>query len=765
MNPINNVRFAVKLVGGYLLIAAIIAVVAVIGFTNMQRLNANIGSMYDDRLLPVQQVGDIATGVYRIRGDVYKYISEPTARALTEQDIQTQVQMINANIGKYKATQMTEAEKNLIKELDNEWPIYDGVVREILQFVKDGKTEEANAYLLDGGKASNARKSIGDILVKLSAENSSVALSLHDESNSLFQQSAAINWVVSGIGLLLAIVIGVTLSNSISGPLAKVVYMIQEMSLGHLGNRLRLERKDEVGILAQTMDSFAEDLQTLVVANMKKIAEGNLNFEAPMKDARDEIGPALRQTVESLRGTVTEVSRLTRSAVEGHLSVRADASRFSGSYHEIVQGVNDTLDAVIGPINVSAEYMERIAKGDIPNRITDTYHGDFNEIKNNLNICIDAINALVDDTSVLSQAALNGQLSMRADVKRHQGNYRQIVQGINETLDAVINPLNVAAEYVDRIARGEIPGQITTRYKGDFDVLKNNLNRLSDRLREMLTALSVGANNLNTAAAEILSATTQQASGASEQSASISQTTTTVQEVKAISEQSSNRAQEVATASQRTVEVSRAGQKAMQDTIESMAQIKERVESIAENILALSDQTQQIGEIIATVNEIASQSNMLALNASVEAARAGEHGKGFAVVAMEVRSLAEASKQATAQVKSILSEIQKATNTTVMATEEGTKGVEKGVQLAAQARESIEQLGTVINESAQIAVQMMAGGQQQLTGIEQIALAMQNINQVTVQSLASTRQAEKSAQNLNDLARNMSATVNQYRTN
>ena len=581
----------------------------------------------------------------------------------------------------------------------------------------------------------------------------------------IFRQVSTNMWVVTGLGVLIAAALGIVLANSITGPLSQAVFMIQEMSLGYLGNRLKMERQDEIGVLTQTMDGFAEDLQTQVVASMKKIADGDLSFDPPVRNSRDEIGPALKQTVESLRGLVAESNRLTRSTVEGQLSVRADARRFRGGYHEIIQGVNDTLDAVVGPLKMSAETFERIAKGDIPELITETYHGDFNEIKNNLNTCIKAIMALVEDVSLLSQAALEGQLSVRADAKRHQGDYRQIVQSVNDTLDAVIGPLNVAAEYVDRIARGEVPGQISSRYKGDFDILVNNLNRLSERLREMLTALTAAANNLNTAAAEILAATTQQASGATEQSAAISQTTTTVQEVRTITEQGSNRAQEVASASQRTVEVSRTGQKAMQDTIESMAQIRDRVESIAENILALSDQTQQIGEIIATVNEIASQSNMLALNASVEAARAGEHGKGFAVVAMEVRSLAEASKQATAQVKSILSEIQKATNTTVMATEEGTKGVEKGVQLAAQARESIEQLGSVITESAQIAMQMMAGGQQQLTGIEQIAMAMQNINQVTIQSLASTRQAEKSAQTLNDLARDMASTVAQYRLN
>jgi methyl-accepting chemotaxis protein len=200
----------------------------------------------------------------------------------------------------------------------------------------------------------------------------------------------------------------------------------------------------------------------------------------------------------------------------------------------------------------------------------------------------------------------------------------------------------------------------------------------------------------------------------------------------------------------------------VQETIGSMAHIKERVEGIAENILALSEQTQQIGEIIATVNDIAAQSNILALNASVEAARAGEHGKGFAVVAAEVRNLAEQSKQATAQVRAILSDVQNGINATVMATEEGTKVVDAGVGLAAQTREVIVQLAGVIDESAQAAMQMVAGGRQQASGIEQIVLAMQNINQATVQSLASTRQAEKAAQDLNDLAGTLTETVEQY---
>jgi methyl-accepting chemotaxis protein len=344
---------------------------------------------------------------------------------------------------------------------------------------------------------------------------------------------------------------------------------------------------------------------------------------------------------------------------------------------------------------------------------------------------------------------------------------RKILQSEQEQREHLEATVEEYVTHVAQVTQGNLAARLTLdegRHKADDPLiaLGHGMNKMTAAMQDVLRQVRNAANNLSSASAEILAVTTQQASGASEQSAATSQTTTTVDEVKTIAEQSVARAQEVAGASQRTVEVSRTGQQAVEETITSMVQIKARVESIAENILTLSEQTQQIGEIIATVNDIAAQSNILALNASVEAARAGEYGKGFAVVAVEVRNLAEQSKQATAQVRAILSDIQKATNATVMATEEGTKGVDEGMQLAAQAGEAVEQLARVIEGSAQAAAQMVAGGQQQASGVEQIALAMRSINQATVQSLSSTRQAEKVAQELNDLACSLAETVEQY---
>ncbi len=352
-------------------------------------------------------------------------------------------------------------------------------------------------------------------------------------------------------------------------------------------------------------------------------------------------------------------------------------------------------------------------------------------------------------------------------ISRMVARLKQMIDSEREQRDSLEAAVKRYVVFMTEVGRGNLSTRVDVgadEHNGvdPLVVLGNSLNGLTSNLQSMITRIREASNDLTTASAEILAATTQQASGSSEQSAAIAQTSTTVDEVKAIGEQAFLRSQEVVEAANRTVEVSRGGQQTIQETIDSMARIKERVEGIAENILALSEQTQQIGEIIATVSNIASQSNMLALNASVEAARAGEHGKGFAVVAAEVRSLAEQSRQATAQIKSILQDIQKATNATVMATEEGTNVVDQGVRLAAQTQLAISQLADVINESAQRSAQVMAGGRQQASGVEQIALAMQNINQAMVQSLTSTRQSEKAAQDLNALARDLSEMVKQY---
>ncbi|CAK0748561.1 methyl-accepting chemotaxis protein [Gammaproteobacteria bacterium] len=230
------------------------------------------------------------------------------------------------------------------------------------------------------------------------------------------------------------------------------------------------------------------------------VAQGDLNTKSQI-DSKDEIGALgtdLNNTIDAIHALANDVHILVQAAIEGRMAVRADATCHQGDFRKIVQGVNDTLDAVISPLNVAARYVDDISKGAIPAKITDSYNGDFNTIKNNLNTCIDAVNALVVDANLLSRAAVEGKLATRADASKHQGDFRRIVQGVNDTLDAVIGPLNVAARYVDDISKGTIPAKITDSYNGDFNTIKNNLNTCIDAVNTLVA----DANLLSRAAVE-----------------------------------------------------------------------------------------------------------------------------------------------------------------------------------------------------------------------------------------------------------------------
>lgn len=275
-----------------------------------------------------------------------------------------------------------------------------------------------------------------------------------------------------------------------------------------------------------------------------------------------------------------------------------------------------------------------------------------------------------------------------------------------------------------------------------------NINQVLDRVQSIAREIQQALKRVDDDTQAILGATSRQIAMANEQDAVVTETTATVNEVRATVTETAERAQSVAETAQVSVDVSRAGTEAVAEAISGMELIRRRVEDIADNILVLSEHTQQIGEIIATVNSLADQSRMLALNASVEAARAGEEGKGFAVVALEVRNLADQNRDATVQVREILSEIQRATNAAVMVTEEGSKGVDAGQLLVNRAGESIRDLSHAIEEAATAAMQIAASTRQQTIGMDQLTQAMRTIKHSTAEMVTSTMQVEASIQRL-----------------
>jgi methyl-accepting chemotaxis protein len=328
----------------------------------------------------------------------------------------------------------------------------------------------------------------------------------------------------------------------------------------------------------------------------------------------------------------------------------------------------------------------------------------------------------------------------------------------------IANPLRDISKLAEQIAAGDLRVRVHDNGRRDeVGQLSHTLATMVENLRRTTHQIQEATSVLAGSATGIVSAVTSIASGANDTAAAVTETATTVEEVKQTAAMSNQKAKLVSENAQRSVLVSQTGEKSVEETIAGMNRIREQMESIAGSIVRLSEQSQAIGDIISTVNDLAEQSNLLAVNASIEAARAGDQGKGFAVVAQEVKILAEQSKSATSQVRTILSDIQKATSAAVMAIEQGGKAVEAGVKQSTEAGGSIQSLARNVVEAAQAIVQIEASSRQQLQGMDQVAAAMENIKLASGQNVDSMNRVEAAAQNLHELGQTLKQMVEHYK--
>lgn len=327
-------------------------------------------------------------------------------------------------------------------------------------------------------------------------------------------------------------------------------------------------------------------------------------------------------------------------------------------------------------------------------------------------------------------------------------------------------PIMASVAFLTSISQGdliqEVPKILCDRKDENGD-LARSMQTMVENLRTQIRDISQVSNGLVLSASEIAASVSQVTSGAQENSAAVMETTTTVEEVKQTVNVTSQKARDVADKAQQGLQVAHDGRQTSEKLAIGMQHIREQMTQVADTVMKLSEQSQVIIEITTTVEDLADQSNLLAVNAAIEAAKAGEHGKGFAVVAQEIKSLAEQSKQATKQVRSILGDIQKATGAAVMATEQGNKAVDEGVKEATSARESIQTLSKNFAESTQSAAQIAAANREQLMAIDQVTTAMQNIEEVTNQNVASMRYLEVAVQSLKEMGHDLTRTIARYK--
>ncbi|MCD4829835.1 MAG: hypothetical protein K8R90_10445 [Candidatus Cloacimonetes bacterium] len=421
-----------------------------------------------------------------------------------------------------------------------------------------------------------------------------------------------------------------------------------------------------------------------------------------------------------IRRLIEQASHIVSEVVNGRLEARADPDLVGIDFRDVAQGVNDIIDEFVGPINLMGEYIDRISKGDMPPKITDTYNGDFNKLKDNLNQCIDALTAMLADVTGLVQAALAGQLSTRANASKHEGDYEQIVKGINEMLEAVVTPVNEAMEVMAGMAGKDMTLRLTGNYKGDLNEFKQNINNAADNLDDALAQVSTAVEQIAAAAGQISTGSQTLAEGSSEQASSLEEVASSLEEINALTVGNADNAKEGSSLARQALDNVEKGNAAMTQMNDAMQNI--------------STSAVETGKILKTIDEIAFQTNLLALNAAVEAAHAGEAGKGFAVVAEEVKNLAMRSAEAARNTSELIEESMKNTDS-------GTRIVEQVSQSFGEIRGSFEKVNNIVSE-------ISAASDEQAQGVSQVNSAITELNSLTQHNAANAEESASASEEL-----------------
>jgi methyl-accepting chemotaxis protein len=464
---------------------------------------------------------------------------------------------------------------------------------------------------------------------------------------------------------------------------------------------------------------------------------GRGNTDASMEQLPGQkrfINDSIEQVRGNLKALVADAQLLARAGAEGRLSARADASRHQGDFRAVVEGVNQTLDAVIGPVEITARYVDDLSRGVIPPRLEDGFPGDFAQVRTNLNGCIEAIQRLVADADGLAQAAVAGRLSTRADASRHGGDYRKVVEGVNRTLDAVVAPLTEAASVLERLAQRDLRARGEGRYQGDHARIQESLNATAGALEEAMAQVAAAADQVAGAATQIASSSQAVASGASEQAATLQETQSSIDAVSHGATMAAEQAAQARTVAAAAQGAATAGSAAMEQMHGAMGRIRTSAE--------------RTSNIIKDIHEIAFQTNLLALNAAVEAARAGEAGRGFAVVAEEVRSLALRSKEAAGRTEELIRD-----------------SVREAGEGEATSRSVSVKLGEIaghVSKVTDIVSEIAMAAREQAAGVDQVKRAVSEMDKVTQQNAASAEESSSAASELSGQAEELAAMVGSF---
>ncbi|MBA4406870.1 hypothetical protein C0389_06310 [bacterium] len=417
--------------------------------------------------------------------------------------------------------------------------------------------------------------------------------------------------------------------------------------------------------------------------------------------------------------------------------------------------------SIVDSIKDQSRIVEFMSIGDLSHNAHAKSDKDI--LSNNLNRVLDTLRNLLNEVGALTKSATEGRLSERGNLSNYSGGYREIVEGINNTLDAVIAPLKEGVSALEKMATGDLTVRINSTHKGDHQIIKNSINVMAESFGNALSEVTEAVQATASASNEISSSSEEMAAGAQEQSSQTADIASAVEQMTKTIINTTKNSSTAAEAAKNSGTIAKEGGRVVSETIEGMNRVAEVVQKSAETVQALGKSSDQIGEIIQVIDDIADQTNLLALNAAIEAARAGEQGRGFAVVADEVRKLAERTTKATKEIATMIKQIQKDTVGAVVSMKLGTEEVEKGKALANKAGQSLTAIIQGSEEVVNLVTQVAAASEEQSSAAEQISKNIEGISNVTNESAAGVQEIARASEDLSRLTINLQDLISKFK--
>ncbi len=436
-----------------------------------------------------------------------------------------------------------------------------------------------------------------------------------------------------------------------------------------------------------------------------------------------------------VKRTLEEVTKMVNAAKEGNFEVDVDFRGIQGDYLEIVKNVSGLIENFKKPLEDFSNITNLLAKGDSKARITVDYKGSFNVFKESINRLGNQINLLVSEMDELAKAAAEGNLDYRGDSSKFEGDLAEIVNGVNRTMEGIVIPLRDIGDVLKKLANNDLTARVTSDYKGEYNILKENVNKAMESLENVIMQVADSVDQVSSASNQVSASSQALAQGASEQASALEETSSSLEEIASMTNQNADNANQANTLS---IEANKAAEKGNE--------IMQKMAKAIEEIKKSSDET---SKIIKTIDEIAFQTNLLALNAAVEAARAGEAGKGFAVVADEVRNLAMRSAEA-------------AKNTSALI-EESVKNAENGVTISQDVAESLTEINNITKKVSNLVAEIAASSKEQAQGVDQINKAVAQMDEVTQKNAATSEESASAAEELASQATELDSMVASFK--